>query len=173
MADKSFLSILVAGVAIIIGAIMQYLTIRSTRRTTADTLRQTRENTRDTLTTTLITVRANIRADNLRHDVDELTEALSHYMSNSYHVDSGYRAAKMRSGTWPGEHWEEVKLEDLLYNKIRLRLTPEDPLDMELVKNLENLRDFDSKQIWAERRNSVTESAQRVFAAKWAHILES
>ena len=171
MGDKSWVGAVVAGFAVIVSAVMQYLTIRNARHSTNETLRQTETNTRETLKITLHTTRANIRSDNLRHDIDKLTEDLSEYLANSYWFESAYHHSRSTGETWPGEHLDLVKREDLLYNKIRLRLDPHHPLDLKLSQDLEKLRDTGSKELWIARRDHVVDSARSAFAAKWLQVL--
>ena len=106
----------------------------------------------------------------LQHTLDTLIEDLSRYMSNSYHVDTFFRAAMRDGSPWPGKHLEEVKLEDLLYNKIRLCLNPNDPLDVQVLSDLEHLRDSESQDLWINRRDQLVESARKAFDGKWKRI---
>lgn len=169
--DSSLIGVMVAGLAVIVGAIMQFFTIRSSRKSTEEALNAAQKNTSETLKTSLTTARATIQADKMKHYVDKLADDLAKYMSNSYFVDSGYRAAMAGNKPWPGEHWEEVKLEDQLYSRILLHLNPEDPFDKEVLDGLQALRDGSSKVIWIERRDALVRSAQASFAHKWQETL--
>ncbi len=168
-------SAIIAALAIVVGAIMQLITLRYTQRNAQDSISAARDQTRDTLSMSRAGTRANIASEHLRQLIEDLTRDLSEYLSNSYFIDTGYRVFKSSTDTaknWPGEHWEYVKKEDLLYNKIRLRLNPANEHDEVLIAQLEALRDLDSAEEWIRRRDRVIQAAQSSFGARWQSIMQ-
>ena len=154
MPDTAFLAVVVAAVSVVASVILQLRTLQVTKESNHETLRVT------------------AGVANLQHAIDGLTDDLSQYMANSYFIDSGYHDAMRNDRPWPGEYRDNVKQEDLLYAKIRLRLNPADVLDAKLLAALDALRSTDSKELWITRRDRVVAITQAVFASKWKTLLE-
>jgi hypothetical protein len=166
-------SVVVAALAILVGAAMQILTLRYAKGSAKEEIDSAQRQTKETLQASWAGTRAGIASEHLRHLMDDLARDLSEYLSNSYFVDSGYRAYKTGGGSWPGEYMENVKKEDLLYNKIRLRLNPAIGQDAELNTRLLAMRDSKTEVLWIDRRDKVIEAAQHLFDARWREIMKN
>lgn len=185
MPDTSFWAVLVAAAALLSSVIMQLLSIHNSNNNTQASLRASSKNTEDTLresskinqatlAASLRNAQLGIQGTNLQHVIDKLTDDLSEYMSNSYFIEVAYRDAKLNKRDWPPTEdiWERLKREDLLLNRIRLRLNPLDTLDKQLLTDLDELRKMDSPVLWIDRRDQLVASVQSVFGGKWKELLQ-
>lgn len=141
MSVLSILSISVAALAIVVGAVMQYLTLKTTRQNTL----------------------AGLRVGVMESAIGDLKTSLAEHLTLTYTIDLNYRSFKFNHRPFPDDHFDIARKEDQLFNLIRLNLTPEDPLHTKLLEALNELRNGDSKEIWTFRRDVVISRATAVF----------
>jgi hypothetical protein len=118
------ISVLVAALAVGVGAIFQYATIRSTRRNTVSQLRASMTEAR----------------------IETLRDALAEYMTLTYRMD--LEQGRFRQGSQEGftdEYYERAEKEDRLYNLIRLHLDVNDPNHDQLLRALKYLREYNEE----------------------------
>jgi hypothetical protein len=136
------ISVLVAALAVITGAIFQYLTIRTARLNTVSQLRASVAESR----------------------VTTLRDALAEYMTLTYFMDLEY--GRFQQGSQKGlteKYYERAEQEDRLYNLIRLHLDVGNPDHDRLLAAIEYLRSYDTDEVWIERRDKLVETARAVF----------
>jgi hypothetical protein len=145
-------SVLVAAFAVLVGAVFQCLTIRSTRRNTLSQLR-----------TTLAEAR-----------VAALRNALAEYMSNQYWMDREQTEKKLDVQITPSgkSYLERGDEESRLHSLIRLCLVPGQPNHEQLLEDLEYLRENDADDAWLTRRDRLVETAREVLEAETRQALD-
>jgi hypothetical protein len=149
MSNISILSVVVAALAVIVGAVMQFFTLRTTRRNTL----------------------AGLRAEIMESAISGLKTALAEHLTLTYTIDSNYRGFKYNDRPFPPDHFDLAKKEDQLFNLIRLHLAPNDPLHLKLLEALNELRNGDSMEIWTARRDVVIDRATAVFMSDRQKVL--
>jgi hypothetical protein len=139
------LSVLVAALAVLVGAVFQYLAIRNARRNTVSQL---------------LSVIVESRIAGLRN-------ALADYITLSYPLDLEFRSYKVgQQSELSAEYYERARQEDRLYNLLRLHLDGGNPLHRRLLASLEYLRSYDADEVWIERRDKLVAVAREVFSAE-------
>lgn len=133
------ISVLVAGLAVVVGAIFQYATIRSTRRNTISQL----------------------RADVVEARVAALRETLAEYITVSFWVEHFNPRSVMEQSVSMKEYNDRVEREDRLYNRLRLYLVPGDPNHERLLGRPDDLRDPNATDEWKNRRERLEATANR------------
>jgi hypothetical protein len=139
---STFLSVVVAASAVIVGAIMQYMTLRTTRRNTLSSL----------------------HVGVIESTISELKSALAKWLTLTYSMDAAYQGKKYNNRDFPPGHVELALREDELYNLIRLQLDSNEPVHQQLLEAIIELRNGDSKEIWTVRRDAVISRAIAAFA---------
>jgi hypothetical protein len=145
-----WLSLLVAALAIVASAVIQFVTIRESRRNTISTL----------------------RASLFEKESAVLREALAEHLSLTYQIDAGYRHAMRANRPWPGELLEVVEREDRLYNLIRLELDQDREGHDHLLEAIDRLRAEKSEDPWTDRRDAVVEAAVGALRADVRRALD-
>lgn len=139
------ISVLVAALAVLTGAIFQSATIWSTRRNTVSQL----------------------RASAAEGRIATLRDALAEYMTLSYYMDA--EQGSFRTGQQKGfteAYYERARQEDRLYNLIRLQLDVGEPDHDRLLDGLEHLRTYNDDEVWIDRRDKLVGTAREVFKAE-------
>jgi hypothetical protein len=128
------IGVIVAAIAVLISAISQIVTIRFARFSLTST----------------------IRANLFESETTKLREALGEYLPLTYFIDQGWRRYILdETAGWPGNLYDEVAREDVLFTKIRLMLDVRSGTGARILKLLEDLRDVRSDTLWIERRDAV------------------
>jgi hypothetical protein len=142
MLNTSLISIIVAALAVIVSAIMQYLTLKTTRRNTLTEL----------------------RVGAMESAISELKSALAEHLTLISTLDADFKDYKYSNQPFTPEHWDLATKEDKLYNLIRLQLTPNNPFHQDLLEALDELRNVQSEVNWSKRRDEVIARATDAFS---------
>jgi len=191
--SAAYVSAMVAGLAVIVSGVMQFLTVRQSRENTKETLAVTRENTKETLAVTrenavltaektrentiltLQEARMNSMASIVSADtqkwVDELRADLAEYIALSLKTSTRFKDYMEKDITWPGEHEELVLELEVLSNRITLRLDLENEAQHKLYWSVWHLVHFSHKDPWTDRKLELMENAREVFADRWSTAL--
>ena len=154
------MSAVVAGVAVIVGGVLQYLTLRRVKEDAASTLAVTEQTARMTALASATTV----WEQGLREDLAE-------FATLTYEVESAYGWAMDNKKPWPGEAAEKVAKVETIFNRILLRLNRDVPSQQRLIESLEAMRD-DTGKLWVDRRKNLVDAALATFRARWADNLK-
>ena len=138
------LSVLVAALAVIVSAVMQFLTLRGSRQNEVSTLR------------------AGASAARL----EALRTSLAEYMNLTYHMDLEWGQFQVMEKPLSAQYYEWADREDQLYNLIRLYLDEDDPDHRALLESVHYLRDYNPDDSWIDRRDRLVKTARAVFAAE-------
>jgi hypothetical protein len=153
--SAAYVSAIVAGVAVVISGVLQYLTLRRAKESAADTLGATERTARMTALSSATTV----WEQGLREDLAE-------FATLTYEVETACKWAMDRNLPWPGDEAENVAAVETTFNRILLRLDQDVPSERGLIDALEAMR-HDKKQLWVERRKNLVDEALAAFRARW------
>ena len=155
--SAAVVSAIVAGIAVVVSGVMQYLTLKRSRENTLLTLRQARETAR---MSALATANQNWESG-LRDDLAE-------FATLTYDVESGFRHAMAANLPWPGDKKPMVDKVDLLYGRIMLRLDARAEVDKVVIKRLNELMstETESEDLWIDRRDRLIDSTRELFACR-------
>ena len=157
--SAAFVSALVAGVAVVVSGVMQFLTLKRSRENTLLTLQEGRHTARMTaLATTTEQWEAGLRDD------------LAEFATLTYNVEAGYRDAMSQGLPWPGEKAELVNKVDLLYGRVLLRLDPRVAEEISLRQALEALMRTDADELWIVRRDAVIQAARHAISLRYDQV---
>jgi len=159
--SAAYVSAIVAGIAVVVGGVLQYLTLRRARESAADTLAATERTARMTALSSATTV----WEQGLREDLAE-------FATLTYEVETAYKWAMDRKLPWPGDEAENVAAVETIFNRILLRLDQDVSSERDLIGALEAMR-HNKKQLWVERRKNLVDAALATFRARWNDILSS
>ncbi|HEV2924301.1 MAG TPA: hypothetical protein VGW98_09730 [Solirubrobacteraceae bacterium] len=161
------ISVLVAAAAVVIGAALQLITIRSTRADNAKQITLSRENSFEQSRTLRDSTFSQLRADVIEARIADLTNTLAEYMTLTYHMDAEQNTAKGKRTEWTAEYMRRTDREDLLRSRILLLLDLSIPEHARLFDAVEHLsRERDKNVPWIKRRDNLLEIAQEVFSAE-------
>ncbi|HEX9968038.1 MAG TPA: hypothetical protein VGB06_08825, partial [Solirubrobacterales bacterium] len=149
----------VAGVAVLVSGILQYLTLRRAKESAVETLGATERTARMAALSSATTV----WEQGLRED-------LAKFPTLSYEVETAYKWAMDRKLPWPGDEAENVAAVETAFNRILLRLDRDVPSESALIGAVEAMR-HDEKQLWVERRKHLVDAALAAFRARWSDNL--
>jgi hypothetical protein len=158
--SAAFLSAAVAGIAVIVGALMQRLTLRGAREDAHLALASAQRTAR----TSALSSATTIWEQGLREDLAE-------FATLTYEVETAFKLAMETSTPWPGEHMPQVIQVEVLFNRTVLRLDKDVPTQRALVESLKAMRDGKTG-LWVDRRDAVVDAAVEAFRAKWVDVLE-
>jgi hypothetical protein len=117
------------------------------------------------------TTSATLRASLYAAESASLRTALAEYLNLSYEVTSAHRQAMTSLAPWPGEMWDVVMREDVLYNTVRLLLDESKQTHRDLQRTLDILRSESSDVAWLDRRDAVVAAAGRAMRVDSEEIL--
>jgi hypothetical protein len=117
------------------------------------------------------TTAATLRTALYKTQSDDLREALAEYMTLEYKVHEGYSDAMREGLAWPGDMYDDVDRESVLFSSIRLLLDNDRDTHRQLLKDLEKMRRIKSDELWIDLRDQVINSATKAFSADSSEIL--
>jgi hypothetical protein len=158
--NAAYISATVAGAAVIVSGILQYLT-----------LHHAKENAKRTVDSTERTARMTALASATMVWEQGLREDLAEFATLTYEVETAYNWAMSHRAAWPGEDADKVAHVEVVFNRILLRLNPDAPSEHRLLDSLKLMRD-DKTQLWIDRRNGLVEAAVATFRARWTDNLD-
>jgi len=141
MKDTAVFSVVVAALAVIIGAVMQYFTLKLTRRNTV----------------------SGLRVGVVESSLSSLRNVLSEYLPLLYQVDLKFRDFKIRGTPLSEEYYKLVLQEEKLRVLIQLCLDQNEETHQLLLTAIEDLRG-ESDELWLPRRDKVILRANAVIA---------
>jgi hypothetical protein len=153
--SAAYVSAIVAGVAVIVSALLQYLT-----------LQRAKEDSIKTLTASARTARLAALADATNLWEQGLREDLATYATLVYEVETAWQA-RTKGSAWPGPHYDKVLGIETIFNRVMLRLDREIPTESALIKSAKAMRD-DETTLWVTRRDNLVVAAAAAFRARWA-----
>jgi hypothetical protein len=159
--SAAYVSAIVAGVAVVVSGILQYLTLRRAKENAADILSATERTARMTALSSATT----LWEQGLREDLAE-------FATLTYEVETAYKWAMDRKLPWPGDEVENVAAVETIFNRILLRLDRDVSSERGLIDALEEMR-HDKKQLWVERRKNLVDAALAAFRARWSDNLST
>lgn len=142
MSITPIFSVIVAALAVVVSAVMQHMTLKTTRQNTL----------------------SGLRVGVTESAIDGLKTALAKHITLTYSMDSNYKGFKYNGRPLPPDHYDEAIKEDRLFNLIRLNLNPDEPTHMLLLESINELRNGDSQELWTTRRDQVIARATAAFA---------
>lgn len=157
--SAAYVSAIVAGIAVVVGALMQFLTLRRSRESSEGTLIASERTARMAALSSATTV----WEQGLRDD-------LAQYATLTYEVETSYAFAMAKKLPWPGDYAEEVAEVETVFNRILLRLDLAVSAELQLMESVKKMRD-DKQQLWVDRRQHLVEAARSAFRARWSEIL--
>jgi septal ring factor EnvC (AmiA/AmiB activator) len=159
--------VLVAAAAVVIGAVLQLITIRSTRADNAKQTTLSRENSFEQSRTLRDSTFSQLRADVIEARIADLTNTLAEYMTLTYHMDVEQNTEKGQRRDWTAQYMQWADREDLLRSRILLLLDLSIPEHARLFDAVEYLsRERDKNVPWIKRRDKLLATAQEMFSAE-------
>lgn len=153
--SAAFISATVAGIAVVVSAVLQYLTLRRNRENTLLALKEARETARMSTLASL--------TEQWEHG---LIGDLAEFVTMTYAIESGFREAMAKTLPWPGDELETVHQAEVLFARIMLRLDTSVLPERLLSESLNDLKAPKSNDLWIERRDRAISAASRVLAAR-------
>jgi hypothetical protein len=159
--NAAYVSATVAGAAVFVSGVMQYLTLRRAKEDVERTVAATERTARMTALSSATT----LWEQGLREDLAE-------FATLTYEVESAFKWAMSHNAPWPGEDAEKVAHVEVVFNRALLRLNRDVPSERGLIESLGAMRS-EKEQLWTERRDALVEAAVAAFHARWADNLGS
>lgn len=169
--NAAVISATVAGIAVVVGAVMQYLTLRANRESTLLTLDEGRRSTEQTLSEARETARMTALATTNQEWEEGLRSDLAEFCTLTYDVETAYKWAVHHKVPWPGDKMDVVNQVDVLYGRLMLRLDTRKPSQRDLADAVRGLMATESQELWIERRDRTLELATVTFSTRWTEIL--
>jgi hypothetical protein len=148
--EAPFLSVLVAALAIIVSAAMQYFTLNLTRMNTV----------------------SGLRVGVVEGTLTSLRNTLSEYLPISYEIDTSFKHFKLGLGPLDEEHEKWALQEEKLCVLIELSVDSRFETNRRFVEALKKLRDGGSSDPWLVRRDHLIASANELIADERRRALE-
>lgn len=98
-------------------------------------------------------------------EIAALREKISEYMLIVYDVEIAYKDAMMNAKPYPGDNYDKVKREALLWQSIRLHLRVDSEAHRQLLAALEELRN-NHESFWVDRSADVISKANAAFSSE-------
>jgi hypothetical protein len=168
--NAAYVSAVVAGLAVIVGGVMQALTLRRAKENAAATVLANERATAMTVASSERAARLSALASATTVWEQGLREDIAEYATLSYEVEQKYKWAITHHESWPGEEWEKVMHEDVLLNRLLLRLNKDVPAEELLIDRVKAMRHEKEKEQadWSIRRDALVDAARDAFRARWS-----
>ena len=132
MTDSPLFSVMVAASAVVVGAVMQYFTLKIARTNTVSSL----------------------RVGVVEASIVELKKVLSEYIPLSFDIDARFGSYKMRGVPLDAEYYKLIREETRLFALIELSLDLNEVTHREFLQSINKLRTDDDNS-WLSRRSEV------------------
>jgi hypothetical protein len=158
MADLA--SVVVAGAAVVVSAVVQFVTLRESRRSLKEERVAGRRN-----------VISQLRADDTRAWIAKLCGDIADWSQLTYDMETRFDRLRRGNGELDDEYMEWATRENILWTRMMINIDPDGPHEAELIEAMRVMRDLEFDQVrrdtlWIDRRDEILRRARAVFVAR-------